>query len=110
MADVAEEQSAGEILNAIARIQKKLALDNEALASYDLIWSDYAQVYIQNKIPLGAVAILEKSLLHLQTTDTVSALKTACFLMSQFQMSVWEIGYSHLCQLYFKNRGYPPAL
>ena len=96
MSDGAEEQSAGEILNAIARIQKKLALDNEAIASYDLIWNDYPQVYIQNKIPLGAVALLEKSLLHLQTTDTVSALKTACFLMSQFQMSVWEIGYSHL--------------
>ena len=36
MADVAEEQSAGEILNAIARIQKKQALDDEAIASYDL--------------------------------------------------------------------------
>ena len=96
MSDGAEEQSAGEILNAIARIQKKLALDDEAIASYDLIWNDYPQVYIQNKIPLGAVALLEKSLLHLQTTDTVSALKTACFLMNQFQMSMWEIGSSHL--------------
>ncbi len=102
MSDVAEEQSAGEILNAIARIQKKLALDNEAIAIYDLIWNDYPQVYIQNKIPLGAVALLEKSLLHLHTTDTVSALKTACFLMSQFQMSVWEIGYSHLANFISK--------
>jgi signal transduction histidine kinase len=96
MSDGAEEQSAGEILNAIARIQKKLALDNEAIASYDLIWNHYPQVYIQNKIPLGAVALLEKSLLHLQSTDTVSALKTAYFLMSQFQIPMWEIRYSHL--------------
>jgi signal transduction histidine kinase len=96
LADVAEEQSAGEILNSIARIQKKLSLDNEALESYDLIWNNYAQVYIQNKIPLGAVALLEKSLLHLQTTDTVSALKTVCFLVSQFQIPMWKIGYSHL--------------
>jgi signal transduction histidine kinase len=96
LADVAEEQSAGEILNAIARIQKKQALDDDAIASYDLIWKDYAQVYIQNKIPLGAVALLEKSLLYLHTTDTISALKTAYYLMSQFQMSAWEIGYSHL--------------
>jgi signal transduction histidine kinase len=94
--DVAAEQSAGEILNAIARIQKKMELGAEAITTYELIWDEYAQVYIQNQIPLGAVAILEKSFLHLQLADTVSALKTACFLMGQFQLPMWEIGHSHL--------------
>ncbi len=95
LADVAEEQSAAEILSVIARIQKKLKLDDEAIATYDLIWNDYPQVLIQNKIPLGAVALLEKSLLYLKKTDTIAALKTVYLLMSQFQKSMWEIGYSH---------------
>ena len=66
----------GEILNTVARLQKKLKLDNEAIETYDLISNDYPEVLIQKKIPLGAVALLEKSLLYLGKNDTVSALKT----------------------------------
>lgn len=93
--DITGEQSGGEILNAIARVQKKLKLDDEAIETYDLIWNDYPQVLIQNKIPLGAVALLEKSFLYLQKKDTISALKTVPLLMSQMQKSMWELGYSH---------------
>ena len=93
--DVTGEQSGGEILNAIARVQKKLKLDDEAIETYDLIWNNYPQVFIQNKIPLGAVALLEKSLLYLKKTDTISALKTVRLLVSQMQKPMWELGYSH---------------
>jgi len=95
LADLPGEQSAGEILNAIARVQKKLKLDDEAIATYDLIWNNCPQVLIQNKIPLGAVALVEKSFLYLRKTDTVSALKTVLFLMGQIQKPMWEFGYSH---------------
>ena len=95
LADVAGEQSAGEILSAIARIQKKLKLDDEAIETYELIWNNYPQILIQNKIPLGAVALLEKSFLYLKKTDTVSALKTVNFLLSHIRKPMWEFGYSH---------------
>ena len=90
-----DEQSEGALLNAIARVQKKLRLEDEAIGIYDLIWNNFPGVHIQNKIPLGAVALMEKSLLLLQKTDTVASLKTVCHLMDQFQMPTWEIGYSN---------------
>ncbi len=88
-------QSGGEILNAIARVQKKIKLDDEAIETYDLVWNDYPQVLIRNKIPLGAVALLEKSLLYLKKKDTIPALKTVRLLMSQMQKPMWKLGYSH---------------
>jgi signal transduction histidine kinase/tetratricopeptide (TPR) repeat protein len=93
--DITNKQSRGEILNTIARLQKKLKLVDEAIGTYDLLLKDYPEVYIQNKIPLGAVSLLEKSLLDLGKKDTVSALKTIHLLMSQLQRPVWELGYSH---------------
>lgn len=95
LADVTEEQSEGVILNAIARVQKKLKLEDDALASYDLIWKNYPRVLIQNNIPLGAVALLENSFLYLQKKDTVSALKTVLLLVNQFHNPMWEIGHSN---------------
>lgn len=92
--NVTKKQLMGETLNAIARLQKKLKLDDKAIETYNLIWNDYPQVLIQNKIPLGAVALLEKSLLFLTKKDTISALKTAYLLMSQMQKPLWELGYS----------------
>ena len=88
------EQSRGEILNAIARIQKKLELDDEAIETYDLIWNDCPEVLIQNKIPLGAVALLEKSLLSLAKEDSLAALKSVNLLMIQLHTPMWEMGYS----------------
>jgi signal transduction histidine kinase len=93
--DVTNVQSRGEILSTIARVQKKLKMVDEAIKTYDLLSNDYSEVLIQNKIPLGAVALLEKSLLYLAKKDTVSALKTTHFLMSQMQKPEWELGYSH---------------
>ena len=93
--DIIEDQTRGEILNAIARIQKRLKLNDKAVETYDLLWNDYPQVLIRKKIPLGAVALLEKSLLYLEKKDTLSALKTVRLLMSQMQKPMWELGYSH---------------
>ncbi len=65
------------------------------METYNLLSNDYSEVLIQNKIPLGAVALLEKSLLYLGKNDTISALKTIHLLMSQIQRPAWELGYSH---------------
>jgi signal transduction histidine kinase len=92
---VTNKQSRGEILNSVARLQKKLKLVDEAIMTYDLLSNDYSEILIQNKIPLGAVALLEKSLLYLEKKDTISTLKTTHFLISQMQKPEWELGYSH---------------
>ncbi|MBN2861752.1 MAG: GHKL domain-containing protein [Bacteroidales bacterium] len=89
------KQPQGEILNIIARLQKKLKLDDEAIKTYDLIWNDYPEVLIQNTIPLGAVALLEKSLICLGNKDSIAALKTAHLLLIQLLKPRWEMGYSH---------------
>lgn len=93
--DAHDEQSGGEILNAIARVQKKLGLDQEAIGTYDLIFGKYPMVFIQNRIPLGAVATLEKSFLYFNLADSVSALQNIRLLLSQIQKSTWEIGFSY---------------
>jgi len=93
--NVTAEQSRGEIINAIARVQKKLKLNDEALETYELIWKEFPQVFIRNKIPLGAVALLEQSFLYLEKKDTLAALKTVRLLVSQMQKPMWEMGYSH---------------
>ncbi len=92
--NVTGKQEGGEILNAIARVQKKLQLDDEALETYDLIWKNYPQVLIQHKIPLGAVALMEKSLLYLKKKDTIPALKTVGLLLDQIQKPLWVMGHS----------------
>lgn len=101
--DVTSEQSRGEILNIIARIQKKLKQDDEAIGTYEQIWNDYPDVLIQNKIPLGAVALLEKSLLCLGKSDSISALKTLFLLLTQIQKPRWEMGYSYFTNFLSKT-------
>ncbi|MEA1886207.1 MAG: HAMP domain-containing sensor histidine kinase [Bacteroidota bacterium] len=91
---ITHKQTRGEILNAIARIQKKLQLDDEAIKTYDLIWDQYPDVLIQNKILLGAVALLEKSLLFLGKKDTLSAIKAVHLLMTQLKVPAWEMRFS----------------
>jgi signal transduction histidine kinase/tetratricopeptide (TPR) repeat protein len=93
--DIANKQSRGEILNTVARLQKKMKLEDEAIKTYDLLSNEYSEVLIQKKIPLGAVALLEKSNLYLGKKDTTSALKTVHLLISKMQKPVWELGYSH---------------
>jgi signal transduction histidine kinase/tetratricopeptide (TPR) repeat protein len=101
--NVQGNQSGGEILNSIARIQKKMKLDDKAMETYELIWNDYPQVLIQNKLPLGAVALLEKSLLSLAQKDTVSASKTVHLLLSQLYNPRWELCHSTYASLLSKT-------
>lgn len=94
LSNATNEQTRGEILNAVARIQKKLSLDDQAIETYDLIWDDCPDALIQNDIPLGAVALLEKSLLCMGIQDTSTALHTIHLLLTQLQKNRWEMRYS----------------
>jgi signal transduction histidine kinase/tetratricopeptide (TPR) repeat protein len=101
---VSNDQSRGEILNTIARLQKKMGLPDEAIGTYDLIWNKYPDILIQNSIPLGAVALLEKSMLCFEKKDSVTALETACLLLTQLQKSTWEMEYSHFSNFLTKTK------
>lgn len=100
--NVTKKQLMGETLNAIARLQKKLKLDDKAIETYNLIWNDYPQVLIQNKIPLGAVALLEKSLLFLQKRYNL-CFKNCLFAYESDAETIVGIGLFRLCQLFIKN-------
>jgi signal transduction histidine kinase len=94
LANVTEKQSAGEIWNAIARVQKKLELDHEAIKSYNYIWNNYPQIYLQHNIPLGAAALLESGSLYLKHSDTVSAAENVSMLVELILDSNWKLCYS----------------
>lgn len=94
LTDVGGQQSGGEILNAIARLQKKLELNDEAIKTYHRIRKEYTQVLLGNKFPLGAVALLESSRLYLNKKDTVNALKTVFQLLENMKAPLWKLEYS----------------
>jgi tetratricopeptide (TPR) repeat protein len=53
LAQFSTRQLKGELLNAIARAQKKLTLFPDAISSYQQLAQDYSQVRITNGMPLG---------------------------------------------------------
>ncbi len=92
---ISDEYLTVEVLNIVARLQKKLQLNDEAGFTYDKIWKDYPDIYIQNSLPSGAVALIEKSFLYLTLRDTISALKNIRLLLSQLRDCRWEQDQSH---------------
>ncbi len=66
----------GNCLNAIARVQKKAELLQNAITSYLSIIQDYSQIRIADGIPLGVAARFELGSLYLDIGDTTSATET----------------------------------
>ncbi len=64
----------GELLNAVARVQKKSALFDEAISTYERIAADFGQVIISTGIPLGLAARLEIGALFREIGDYSGAL------------------------------------
>ncbi len=74
--------------------RRKLRLYDESIGTYDQIWNEHPDNLIQNKIPLGAAALIEKSLLYLTQKDTANALRTVYLFYNQMQKSRWKMGNS----------------
>lgn len=81
----------GEILNAVARIQKKSALLPDAAATYERIARDYNQVVISNGIPLGLVARLELGSLLRELNDFSRSLTTFLELYRSLIHREWPL-------------------
>jgi signal transduction histidine kinase len=92
---IREDPFGGEVLNAIARVQKYLKINNEAIKTYNQIWTTYPDVYIQGRIPLGTTALMEKSNLYFKNSDSISALLNIRRLLSHIKYSKWQIGSSY---------------
>jgi signal transduction histidine kinase/tetratricopeptide (TPR) repeat protein len=71
-----DTQMKGELLSAIARVQKKLALFRDAVETYKAIARDYSDILTTGGVPLGLAAQSEISSLLMTTGDTLSAIKT----------------------------------
>lgn len=73
---VASYQTKGELLSAIARVQKKLRLFPNAVETYKRLMREYSQIRIASGIPLGLAARLECGNLFLANSDPSRALQT----------------------------------
>lgn len=88
-------QTRGELLNAMARVQKKKGEFDSAVAIYDSIQRNYSRIIIQNKIPLGIMAFLEKNSCYLQLKDTASALENSIMMLKMMADKHWELEESY---------------
>jgi len=76
MAQAKDRILKGNCLNAIARVQKKAQLFQDAIKSYKTIAQDYSQIRIADGIPLGVAARFELGSLYLDIGETTSAIET----------------------------------
>ena len=73
---VSDHRVKGELLNAVARVQKKSSLIKDAIKSYETIARDFSQMRISSGVPLGLAARLELGSLLLASNDSLSSIKT----------------------------------
>jgi signal transduction histidine kinase len=88
---VADGQMKAELLNAIARVQKKSALFEEAMKSYESIAQGFSQVRIGEGIPLGLAARFELGSLYLAVHDSPSSVKTFMDLYKSLVQKEWPL-------------------
>ncbi len=86
-----DPQTRGELLNAIARIQKKSAHYQDAIKSYEIIAGSFGQIRSAGGIPLGAAARMELGSLHLAIANPIRSLKTSMDLYQALLNSEWAL-------------------
>ncbi|MDP3002316.1 MAG: HAMP domain-containing sensor histidine kinase, partial [Bacteroidales bacterium] len=88
---VSDPQMKGELLSAIARVQKKSTLFRDAKKTYEVIARDYNHVQTAGGVPLGLAARLEISSLSMAINDTLSAIKTYLNLYKDLLNREWTL-------------------
>ncbi|MCK4787670.1 MAG: GHKL domain-containing protein [Desulfobacteraceae bacterium] len=76
MEQVSDPQLKGELLSAVARVQKKSNHIQDAIESYKTLFQDFSQVRIAEGTPLGLAARLELGSLFWTISDSSGSLKT----------------------------------
>jgi len=93
------------LLIPVARLQKKLLNYTDALDTYKQIDQENSQQRMNRGIPLGVIALMETGRLYLTMGDTLNALKSTNYLISQTMKSHWELEVSQYNQLIFACNG-----
>ncbi len=91
MGQVSGPQVKGELLSAVARVQKKSKLFQDSIKSYKIIAQDFSQARIADGIPLGLVARLELGSLFLEIDDPLSSAKTLTELYKSLIQREWRL-------------------
>jgi signal transduction histidine kinase len=86
-----EHRIKGELLNAVARIQRKSAFFKDAVTTYEIIARDYGQVLISEGIPLGLAARLELGSLILEMSNFSGSIKTFMDLYKSLVDQEWAL-------------------
>lgn len=84
-----DSRTKGELLNAVARVQKKSSLFQEALNTYQIVAKDYGHERLSAGVPLGIAANLEIGSLYLLLENPVSAGQTLVDLFKDLLQGVW---------------------
>ncbi len=82
---------AGMILNAMARVQRKSGLLNEALATYEIIAREHGSVILPGSVALGPSAALEMCAVSRELKDIPGALQSALKLYRGLLRPEWTL-------------------
>ncbi len=88
---VPDPQMKGELLSAIARVQKKSKFYRDAVKTYEAIAQDYSHAQTAGGVPLGLAARIELSSLSLAIDDTLRAIKTFIDLYKDILNREWTL-------------------
>jgi signal transduction histidine kinase/tetratricopeptide (TPR) repeat protein len=86
-----DPQMKGKLLNAMARVQKKSELFQDAIRSYEILAQNYSEVRVADGIPLGLAARLELGSLFLAGRDSSSSIKTFVDLYRSLIRREWTL-------------------
>ena len=84
-------QIKGELLSAVARVQKKSPHFQDAIKSYEVIARDFNQVKTAHGIPLGIIARLELGPLLMTINNSLRSVETQLFLYEKMVHSEWTL-------------------
>ncbi len=87
-----DRRSEAEILNAVARVQRKSGLLQDAAATYEKLSRDYAAVVISDGIPLGAAARLELANVFRALNDGRRSASVLLDLYESLVRPEWSLG------------------
>lgn len=94
-----DESSIASLLIPLARNQKKLLKYADAIDTHKLIEQKYSHERMNRGIPMGVIALMESGRLYLSLGDTLNALKSTNYLISQTVKLHWELEVSQYKQL-----------
>ncbi|HUU28541.1 MAG TPA: HAMP domain-containing sensor histidine kinase [archaeon] len=89
--ETSDRQMKGELLSAMARVQKKSTLFKDAIKTYETIAQDYSDVQKTGGIPFGLPARLELGTIYLAANDTLNAINTFIELYKDLIRRKWTL-------------------